>query len=127
AEGEGVGAEGRDPPPVAAARHRGAVARDGRREGRLRRRVGALRVGGRVGLGVAERLGLGHGLPPEQAVAEAQSLGYAEADPTADAEGPDAAAKAALPAAIARDRPAVTGGGDRGGVPTLRADALPLG
>src|SRR5688572_492883 len=37
----------------------------------------------------------------EQALAEAQSLGYAEADPTADVEGYDAGAKAAIIASIA--------------------------
>lgn len=36
-----------------------------------------------------------------EALAEAQSLGYAEADPTADVEGHDAAAKIAIVAAIA--------------------------
>src|SRR5438105_689793 len=47
------------------------------------------------------------GLTLEQAVAEAQSLGYAEADPTADVEGHDAAAKAAILATIAFDLPVV--------------------
>jgi len=37
----------------------------------------------------------------EEAVQEAQSLGYAEADPTADVEGFDAAAKAAIIASLA--------------------------
>ena len=37
----------------------------------------------------------------EDALAEAQSLGYAEADPTADVEGHDAAAKIAIVASIA--------------------------
>ena len=37
----------------------------------------------------------------DQAVADAQALGYAEADPTADVEGHDAAAKAALLARLA--------------------------
>jgi len=41
------------------------------------------------------------GLELEQAVEEAQSLGYAEADPTADVEGYDAAAKAAILASLA--------------------------
>ena len=35
------------------------------------------------------------------ALAEAQALGYAEADPTADVEGFDAAAKAAILASLA--------------------------
>lgn len=37
----------------------------------------------------------------DEAVAEAQALGYAEADPTADVEGYDAAAKAAILASLA--------------------------
>ncbi|MFN2506423.1 MAG: homoserine dehydrogenase [Acidimicrobiales bacterium] len=37
----------------------------------------------------------------DEALAEAQSLGYAEADPTADVEGYDAAAKAAILATVA--------------------------
>ena len=41
------------------------------------------------------------GLDLDQAVKEAQALGYAEADPTADVEGYDAAAKAAILASLA--------------------------
>ncbi|MCX7620447.1 MAG: homoserine dehydrogenase [Acidimicrobiales bacterium] len=41
------------------------------------------------------------GVDYEQALAEAQRLGYAEADPTADVEGYDAAAKCAILASIA--------------------------
>ena len=41
------------------------------------------------------------GLSYEEVVAEAQRLGYAEADPTADVEGHDAAAKAAILASLA--------------------------
>jgi len=41
------------------------------------------------------------GMSLEAAVAEAQELGYAEADPTADVEGFDAAAKAAILASLA--------------------------
>lgn len=41
------------------------------------------------------------GLPYDSVVAEAQRLGYAEADPTADVEGHDAAAKAAILASLA--------------------------
>lgn len=41
------------------------------------------------------------GLAFDEAVAQAQSLGYAEADPTADVEGFDAAAKAAILASLA--------------------------
>jgi len=42
-----------------------------------------------------------HGAPYAEALAEAQRLGYAEADPTADVEGYDAGAKAAIIASIA--------------------------
>ena len=42
-----------------------------------------------------------HGLTLDTAVADAQRLGYAEADPTADVEGHDAAAKAAILASLA--------------------------
>ncbi|BDZ42948.1 homoserine dehydrogenase [Paraoerskovia sediminicola] len=41
------------------------------------------------------------GLGLDEAVAQAQELGYAEADPTADVEGHDAAAKAAILASLA--------------------------
>ena len=42
-----------------------------------------------------------HGWSFDDALAEAQRLGYAEADPTADVEGFDAAAKCAILASIA--------------------------
>lgn len=42
-----------------------------------------------------------NGLAFDQAVGQAQELGYAEADPTADVEGHDAAAKAAILASLA--------------------------
>jgi homoserine dehydrogenase len=42
-----------------------------------------------------------HGWTSEEAVAEAQRLGFAEADPTADVEGYDAAAKCAILASVA--------------------------
>src|SRR5690606_14235745 len=42
-----------------------------------------------------------HGTSYQDALAEAQSLGYAERDPTADVEGYDAGAKAAIIASIA--------------------------
>jgi homoserine dehydrogenase len=42
-----------------------------------------------------------HGVTFAEALADAQKLGYAEADPTADVEGHDAAAKAALLASLA--------------------------
>ncbi len=41
------------------------------------------------------------GTPYEEVLAEAQRLGYAEADPTADVEGHDAASKAAILASLA--------------------------
>ena len=41
------------------------------------------------------------GLPYDEALADAQRLGYAEADPSADVDGHDAAAKAAILATIA--------------------------
>jgi homoserine dehydrogenase len=44
-----------------------------------------------------------HGWGFDEALAEAQRLGYAEADPTADVEGFDAAAKCAILASIAFD------------------------
>ncbi len=44
-----------------------------------------------------------HGWGFDEALAEAQRLGYAEADPTADVEGVDAAAKCAILASIAFD------------------------
>lgn len=46
-----------------------------------------------------------HGSSFADALADAQSLGYAEADPTADVEGYDAAAKAAILAGIAFHTP----------------------
>ncbi len=42
-----------------------------------------------------------HGWTADEAVAEAQRLGFAEADPTADVEGYDAAAKCAILASVA--------------------------
>jgi homoserine dehydrogenase len=44
-----------------------------------------------------------HELAFDEALADAQRLGYAEADPTADVEGNDAAAKAAILASLAFD------------------------
>jgi homoserine dehydrogenase len=49
------------------------------------------------------------GVDYADALAEAQSLGYAERDPTADVEGFDAAAKAAIIASIAFGRRVVAG------------------
>ena len=50
-----------------------------------------------------------HGAPYEAALAEAQQLGYAERDPTADVEGFDAGAKAAIMASIASGTKVVAG------------------
>lgn len=58
----------------------------------------------------------------EQALAEAQSLGYAERDPTADVEGLDAAAKAAILATIAFDVPVVVGDVHLEGIARVRAE-----
>ena len=57
-----------------------------------------------------------HGWTPEQAVAEAQRLGFAEADPTADVEGYDAAAKCAILASVAFGAPVVAGDVYREGI-----------
>jgi homoserine dehydrogenase len=51
-----------------------------------------------------------------EALEEAQALGYAEADPTADIEGFDAAAKAAILAAIAFHSPVVAADVHREGI-----------
>ncbi len=56
-----------------------------------------------------------------EALAEAQSLGYAERDPTADVEGYDAAAKAAIIASIAFGRRVVAGDVHREGISTITA------
>ena len=55
------------------------------------------------------------------ALAEAQALGYAEADPTADVEGFDAAAKAAIIASMAFGRRVVAGDVHREGISTITA------
>ncbi len=56
------------------------------------------------------------GMPFEAALAEAQRLGYAERDPSADVEGYDAAAKAAILASIAFDTQVVAGDVYREGI-----------
>ena len=56
-----------------------------------------------------------------EALAEAQSLGYAERDPTADVEGYDAAAKAAIIASIAFGRRVVAGDVHREGISSITA------
>src|SRR5665811_429381 len=55
----------------------------------------------------------------QDALAEAQSLGYAERDPTADVEGFDAAAKAAIVASIAFGARVVAGDVYREGIAEL--------
>ncbi|HUH06624.1 MAG TPA: homoserine dehydrogenase [Egibacteraceae bacterium] len=58
------------------------------------------------------------------ALAEAQRLGYAERDPSADIEGFDAAAKAAILASIAFDAKVVAGDVYREGITQLTADDI---
>jgi homoserine dehydrogenase len=64
------------------------------------------------------------GLSLEEALAEAQALGYAEADPGADVDGYDAAAKAAILATIAFDLPVVAGDVYREGIGEISADDI---
>jgi homoserine dehydrogenase len=59
-----------------------------------------------------------------EAVAEAQDLGYAERDPTADVEGFDAAAKAAIIASIAFGARVVAGDVYREGITQVTADDI---
>jgi homoserine dehydrogenase len=72
-----------------------------------------------------------HGWGFNQAVTEAQRLGYAEADPSADVEGFDAAAKCAILASIAFDTSVTTDDVYREGITTVTAqdiaDAAKLG
>jgi homoserine dehydrogenase len=56
------------------------------------------------------------GVDYAEALAEAQSLGYAESDPTADVEGHDASAKAAILASIAFGQDVVAGDVYREGI-----------
>ena len=67
----------------------------------------------------------------EAALAEAQRLGYAEADPTADVDGFDAAAKCAILASIAFNTPVVASDVYREGIARITpqdiADAARLG
>jgi homoserine dehydrogenase len=65
-----------------------------------------------------------HGWPFDQALAEAQSLGYAEADPTADVEGFDAAAKCAILASIAFNSRVVAGDVYREGITAITAQDI---
>ena len=62
-----------------------------------------------------------HGLGFEEALAEAQQLGYAEVDPTADIEGNDAAAKAAILASLSFDTQIVAGDVYREGITRVTA------
>jgi len=59
-----------------------------------------------------------------EALAEAQSLGYAEGDPTADVEGFDAAAKAAILATIAFGSEVMAGDVYREGISAVTADDI---
>ena len=61
------------------------------------------------------------GLGFAEAVAQAQELGYAEADPTADVEGFDAAAKAAILASLAFHTPVGAGDVHREGISAITA------
>jgi homoserine dehydrogenase len=64
------------------------------------------------------------GLGYAEALAEAQSLGLAEADPTADVEGYDAAAKAAILAGIAFDADVVADDVHREGITAIGASDI---
>jgi homoserine dehydrogenase len=64
------------------------------------------------------------GLSREDAVTEAQRLGYAEADPSADVDGHDAAAKAAILASIAFDVSVSAADVHREGIGTVSADDI---
>jgi homoserine dehydrogenase len=72
-----------------------------------------------------------HGYPYDDALAQAQLLGYAEADPSADVDGSDAAAKCAILASIAFNSRVVADDVYREGVtrvtPQDIADAARLG
>ena len=65
-----------------------------------------------------------HGWAFDQALAEAQSLGYAEADPTADVEGFDAAAKCAILASIAFNSRVVADDVYREGITAITAQDI---
>jgi homoserine dehydrogenase len=64
------------------------------------------------------------GMTIGSALAEAQALGYAEADPTADVEGHDAAAKAAILATIAFDLPVTSRDVYREGIAGIGPDDI---
>ncbi len=65
-----------------------------------------------------------HGVSYEAALAEAQSLGYAERDPTADVEGYDAGAKAAIIATIAFGGRVVAGDVYHEGISSITASDI---
>ena len=65
-----------------------------------------------------------HGWSFDDALAEAQRLGYAEADPTADVEGFDAAAKCAILASIAFNTRVVAGDVYREGITGVTAQDI---
>ena len=65
-----------------------------------------------------------HQMAFDEALADAQRLGYAEADPTADVEGTDAAAKAAILASLAFDARVVTGDVYREGITRVTASDI---
>ncbi|MEO7910722.1 MAG: homoserine dehydrogenase [Roseiflexaceae bacterium] len=64
------------------------------------------------------------GMSYADALAEAQRLGYAEADPTGDVEGYDAAAKAVILANILMDARLGLGDVERAGITTLTRDNI---
>ena len=64
------------------------------------------------------------GIGLEDALKDAQALGYAEADPSADVDGHDAAAKAAILATIAFDLPVVAGDVYREGIRDVRPEDI---
>ncbi len=65
-----------------------------------------------------------HGMAFGEALAAAQRLGFAEADPTADVEGNDAAAKAAILASLAFDTRIVAGDVYREGISRVTASDI---
>ena len=66
------------------------------------------------------------GVSFSEALAEAQSLGYAERDPTADVEGWDAAAKAAIIASVAFGVQVVAGDVYREGISGITAEDIAM-
>jgi homoserine dehydrogenase len=65
-----------------------------------------------------------HGWGFQEALAEAQRLGYAEADPTADVEGADAAAKCAILASLAFDTTVTASDVYREGITAITAQDI---